>query len=121
MVPRPPRSTLFPYTTLFRALLRQKLKRRIASKQRRQRQRTDSVSARRNISGRQSRAFPEEELLHLLQQKLLRLGVPQVEPVLVHDHLHALHPQLPGFLRDLLVDALAERVAFEWDFVEARH
>src|SRR5579871_1558923 len=61
----------------------------------------------RNVPGRQRRALAEEIILHLLQQELLRLLRPQVQPVLVHDHLHLLEPHFPGFLGNVLIDTLA--------------
>src|SRR5664280_529001 len=45
----------------------------------------------------------------------------EVEPVLVHDHLHVLDPHLPGFLGNVLVDLLAQRMALERHFVHAFH
>src|SRR5258707_7110070 len=59
MIRRPPRSTLFPYTTLFRSI------------------------------------FP-------------RARIGEVQLVLVYEHGLMLDPGLPGFLGDVLVDALAE-------------
>jgi len=59
------------------------------------------------------RAIAEEVLLHLLEEEFLRFRVAEVQPVLVHEHLHVLEPQLPRLFRDVLVDALSERVPFE--------
>ena len=54
-------------------------------------------------------AFAEEMPLGLLHQVLARLRVGEVEAVLVHQHGLLLQPLRPGFLRDALPDALAER------------
>ena len=75
----------------------------------------------RNVTGRKRRAFAEEVLFHLLDQELLRFLRAQVEAVLVHDHLHVLDPHPPGFLRHVVVDALAEGMAFEGNLVESGH
>src|SRR4051812_5448167 len=56
---------------------------------------------------RQRGAFAEEILFHLLEQKILRFFRTKIEPVLVHQHLHVLHPHLPRLFRNVLVDALA--------------
>src|SRR5258708_2411277 len=71
--------------------------------------------------GGQRRAFPEEILVHLLDEEFLRLRRAQVEPVLIHEHLHVLHPEFPGFLRDVVVYFLPQRMAFERDFVQPFH
>ena len=68
---------------------------------------------------RQLGAFAEEVFFHLLEQEFLRFGLAQVEAVLVHDHLHVFHPALPRLFRNVFVDALAQRVAVEGNFVEA--
>src|ERR1043165_829292 len=70
---------------------------------------------------RQRGAFAEEVRIHLLDEELLGLGRAQVEAVFVHEHLHVLYPHLPGFLRDILVNFLAERMALERDFFQAWH
>jgi len=49
----------------------------------------------------QGRAFAKEVLVHLLDEELLGFTVAEVEPVFVHDHLHAVHPHLPGLLETL--------------------
>src|SRR5690348_367769 len=50
----------------------------------------------------------EEKLLHLSFQKLPRLRFDHREPVFVDEHGLVAQPLLPGLLRHLLVDALAE-------------
>src|SRR5579864_7110198 len=75
----------------------------------------------RHVTWRQRRAFAEEIIFHLLEQEFLRFLSAEVQPVLVHDHLHLLQPHLPGFLGDALIDALAERMAIEGRLVEPRH
>jgi len=77
--------------------------------------------ARWNIVRRQRRALSEEVLLHLLQKKFLCLGRTQVEAVLVHEHFHVLDPHSPRLFRDVLINALAERMAFEWNFIQPFH
>src|ERR1700690_3316279 len=79
------------------------------------------LRARRHEVWRQGRALTEEVLLHLFDDELLRFRVAQVQPVLVHEDLHVLEPQLPGLFRDVLVDALAEGVPFEGNVVEPGH
>src|SRR5258706_14990165 len=64
----------------------------------------------RDVIGRELRPLAEEELLALLPQDLLRLGRHQVETVFIDQHLRVLEPQLPRLLRDVLEDALPERV-----------
>src|SRR5881392_3544940 len=54
-------------------------------------------------------------------QEFLGLCGSKVEPVLVHEHLHVLHPHLPGFFGNAVVDLLAERMAFERNLVQAFH
>ena len=56
---------------------------------------------------------------HPSEQERLRLLRSEVEPVLVHDHLHVLEPHLPGFLGNVFVDTLAERMIVEGRLVEA--
>ena len=79
------------------------------------------LRSRWNVAGWKRSAFAEEVIFHLLEQELLRLLRAEVEPVLVHDHLHLLEPHLPGFLGDVLVDALAQRMVVERGLVESRH
>src|SRR5271169_2164126 len=74
----------------------------------------------RHVSRRQGRALAEEELLQVLHQDFLILRAGGIQPVLVEHHLAVLAPHLPGFLRDVLVDAAAE-LGVERRFVEARH
>src|SRR6185503_10719655 len=54
-------------------------------------------------------AFAEEMALGLLHEVLARARVGEVEAVLVDQHRLLLEPLRPGFLRDPLPDALAER------------
>src|SRR5690348_1249280 len=54
------------------------------------------------------RAVAEEVPLGLLHEVLARARVGEVEAVLVHQHGLLAQPLLPGFLRDVLPDALAE-------------
>src|SRR5688572_21108749 len=51
---------------------------------------------------------PEEIFLHLAHQELARLRLEGHEPVLVDQHRLVPEPLLPGFLRDVLEDALPE-------------
>ena len=76
---------------------------------------------RRDVVRRQGSAFTEEILLHLLEQKLLRLGGSEIQPILVHEHLHVLDPHLPGVFRNVVVDALAQWMTFERYLIEAHH
>src|SRR5207248_3079758 len=80
-----------------------------------------ALAARWNVAGWESGPFAKEEILHLFEEELLRFLGAEVEAVLVHDHLHMLHPQLPGLFGDVFIDALAEGVAFERHLVEAGH
>jgi hypothetical protein len=53
---------------------------------------------RRNVFLRQRRPFAKEELLHLLHQKLLSLGSPGLEPLLIQQHFLVVYPLTPcGF------------------------
>ena len=54
------------------------------------------------------RAGAEEEFLHLALEELAGLGVDGRQAVLIEQGRLVLHPARPGFLRDVLVDALAE-------------
>src|SRR5438128_3372603 len=62
------------------------------------------------VVGRQRRSLAEEVLLGLVEEDLVRLLAAAGQTVLVHDHLEMLQPHLPGFLRDVVVDALAQLV-----------
>jgi phosphate transport system protein len=64
---------------------------------------------RRNIARGDIGALAEEVPLGLLHQVLARLGIGEVEPVLVHQHGLLLEPLLPGFPGDVLPDPLAQR------------
>src|SRR5690348_4523616 len=50
----------------------------------------------------------EEELLHLLAQQLARIRIGQIQPVVIDDQARLFLPHLPGLLRDMVVDALAQ-------------
>ena len=63
-------------------------------------------------------ALPKEILLHLLNDEFLGVGRTEIEPILIHEHLQMLHPTLPGFLRNVVVNALTEGVSFERNLVE---
>src|ERR1039457_349801 len=76
---------------------------------------------RRNEVGWQLRALAEEILVHLFEEEFLGLGGAEVEPVLVHDHLHVLNPHLPRFFGDVVEDFLAQGMPLERDFVHALH
>src|SRR5690242_21649241 len=54
------------------------------------------------------RTFAEEELLHLVLEPLAMRGLDRRQAVLVDQHDLVTHPLLPGFLRDILENALAE-------------
>src|ERR1017187_9488950 len=71
---------------------------------------TRNLVARRHIFLRQRAAFAfaEEEAVHLLHQKVLRLTSPRLQPVLVQQHLLPLDPLAPGLLRNILVNLLSE-------------
>src|ERR1019366_7721352 len=79
------------------------------------------LRSRRDEVGRQLRALAEEILVHLFEKEFLGLGGAEVEPVLVHDHLHVFDPHLPRFLGDVVEDFLPQRMALERDFVHALH
>src|SRR5690242_3556774 len=49
----------------------------------------------------------EEEFLHLLAQDLAGIGVGQIQPIMVDEQARMLLPHLPGLLRDIVIDALA--------------
>src|SRR3954471_21289209 len=72
--------------------------------------RNSALRGGRLVVRRQLRPFAKEELLGLIEEHLVRLLRAAREPVLVHDHLEVLEPELPRVLRDVLVDALAQVV-----------
>src|SRR5258708_22271006 len=72
-----------------------------------------------DVAGRERGAVAEEEVLHVLGDEVLRFLLPRHQAVLVEDHLHALFPELPRVLRDVVVDALAE-IAWPGNRVEPR-
>jgi len=53
-------------------------------------------------------AAAEKEFFHFLLEELARLRVDRREPVLVDEDGLVFQPQLPGLLRDLIEDALAQ-------------
>src|SRR5471030_2296411 len=67
------------------------------------------------------RAFAEEITVHLLYQEFLRFLAAHVDPILIHEPLHVLHPHFPGFLGNAVVDLRAEWMALERDFVKPLH
>src|SRR5262249_19167327 len=69
-----------------------------------------SLRGGRTVIGRELGALAEEELLRLVEEDLLPALGREVESVLIHDHLRVLEPELPRFLRDVVVDLLAELV-----------
>src|SRR5674476_564599 len=64
------------------------------------------------------RAFAEEILFHFRGDECARFRIERIEAVLVDQHGLMHEPCLPGFLRDMLVDALAE-LAGPWSEREA--
>src|SRR6185437_224421 len=56
----------------------------------------------------------EEEALHLLPQNLARVGVGEVQAIVVDEQARVLLPHLPGLLRDVVVDALAKLTGHWW-------
>src|ERR1700733_11293573 len=64
--------------------------------------RSSALVSRSHILLRQRSAFAEEELVHLLHQKILRLARPRLQTVLIQQHLLPLHPLRPALLRDVL-------------------
>src|SRR6185312_4395893 len=53
-------------------------------------------------------AFAEEESVHLLHKKLLRLARPRLQTIFIQQHLLPLHPLVPRLLRHVLIDLLSE-------------
>src|SRR5688572_26362185 len=64
---------------------------------------------RRHVVGWRLDAGAPEEVLEVLLERLLGLGVGRVEAVLVDHHRLVLDPLIPGFGRDLAEDALTQR------------
>src|SRR5215475_7403685 len=75
---------------------------------------------RRYVLLRKRRAFPEEELLHLFDQKLLRLRRPRLQAIFVQKHLLAVDPLGPRRLRHVLVDFLS-KLRVERGLIEPFH
>src|SRR3990172_331693 len=67
-----------------------------------------SAAGRLDVALRRLRPAAEQEFLHLAGQELAGLGLEEHEPVLVDQHGLVSEPLLPGLLRDLVVNALAE-------------
>src|SRR6186713_645820 len=63
---------------------------------------------RRDVARRLLRPFAEQEPLHLAPQEIACGGIERRDAVLVDQHGLVREPLVPGFLRDVLVDALAE-------------
>jgi hypothetical protein len=76
---------------------------------------------RRNVVRRQGGAFSEEVLLHLLEEEFLSFRSTKIETVLVHKHFHVLDPHAPRLFRDVVIDALPERMAFEGNLLQPFH
>src|SRR5438477_1577258 len=62
----------------------------------------------RHIARWQRCTFPEEEVLHMPGNQVLRFLLPRHESIFVENHLHPVFPQLPGLRRDVLEDALTQ-------------
>src|ERR1700757_2709465 len=75
-----------------------------------------SVRGRHILLG-QRRSLTEKVLVHLLHQKLLRLGRPRLQAILIEQHLLVLQPLHPGLLRDVVIDLVAE-IAVEGRLLE---
>jgi DNA-binding CsgD family transcriptional regulator len=60
----------------------------------------------------------KEVLLHLLDQKLLRFGLPRLEPVFIEQHLGVLGPHLPGLSAHGFIDFLPQ-FGIERGFIQA--
>src|SRR5215469_7935005 len=61
-----------------------------------------------HVIRREGRSFAEEELLHLPGDDLLCFERRGIQSELVDEHLHVLYPKIPGLLRYVFVDALAQ-------------
>lgn len=75
----------------------------------------------RDVFGRRRGTLAEEILFHLLDEEFLRFFGTKVQPVLIHEHFHVLNPHAPCLFRDVVVNALAKRMAFERDLGEPFH
>lgn len=62
-------------------------------------------------------ALAEEILLHLFHDGFLIFTTGRIEAVFVEEHFAEIHPLIPGLLRDVVVNLLAE-FRVEWRFVE---
>src|SRR5215469_7080065 len=65
-----------------------------------------ALMRRSHILLRQIAAAPEEELVHLLHQELLRLARPWLQAILIQQHLLPLQPLAPRPLRHILINLL---------------
>src|SRR5215469_10348391 len=68
---------------------------------------------------RHVRLRTKQELDHLLAQHLTRVGIGEIEPIVVDDQAGLVLPHIPRLLRDFVVDALP-KLAREWRLLEAR-
>ena len=68
----------------------------------------------------EARRPAEEEIFQVLDQDLLVLAVGGIQPVFVQEHLAMLAPHLPGFLRDVFINSLAQ-FRVERRLVQSRH
>jgi hypothetical protein len=66
----------------------------------------------------QLRSRAKEILLHLLDQKLLRLGFPRLQAVFIQQHLGVLGPHLPGLSAHVFIDLLSQ-FGVERGFIQA--
>src|ERR1700719_1165151 len=66
------------------------------------------------------RAFAEKEHFQLLHDYFLIFAAGGIQAIFVEQHLAVLHPHPPGFLRDVVVNLLAEFVV-EWGLFQAGH
>jgi hypothetical protein len=57
--------------------------------------------------------FPEQKLVHVREQEIFRLLIPQIQRVVIDELLLGLEPFGPADIADLLVDPEAELV-LEW-------
>src|SRR2546422_1549930 len=90
MIRRPPRSTLFPYTTLFRSI------RRITSLRNGSRRRDSGIRPRRSESGNRSRRSEEhtselQSRLHLVCRLLLEKKKKQLKTETTQRHQNETH------------------------------
>ena len=77
-----------------------------------------SLFRRRDEFFGQLRSLAKEILLHLLDKKLLRLGLPGLEPIFIEQHLGVLGPHLPRFGAYVFIDLLPQ-FGVERGFIQA--